>query len=268
MRALRLLPRGPGPRPRRPRGRAGGEVARRRCSSTSRACARDSCTCRSTAPTRKGRWATSSRTPSPAPSSRSRSRCRGSCRWPRGWASGTSSRSTSTAPAASWRPRAARRKRFATVHAPRRRPRGDPLHLGDDGALQGRDDHAPQPRLQRDACCTPSGGSGPDDVLVHMLPLFHVHGLFVACHCVLMNGTAMRFHAKFDARRALADFGRSTVFMGVPTFYTRLLGGGGTGPRGAAGACGSSSRARRRCWPRRTRSSRSAPATASSSATG
>jgi malonyl-CoA/methylmalonyl-CoA synthetase len=66
-------------------------------------------------------------------------------------------------------------------------------------------------------------GFRPDDVLVHMLPLFHVHGLFVACHCVLMNGTAMRFHARFDARRALEDFGPSTVFMGVPTFYTRLL---------------------------------------------
>ena len=66
-------------------------------------------------------------------------------------------------------------------------------------------------------------GFGPDDVLVHMLPLFHVHGLFVACHCVLMNGTAMRFHAKFDARRALEDFARSSVFMGVPTFYTRLI---------------------------------------------
>lgn len=66
-------------------------------------------------------------------------------------------------------------------------------------------------------------GFGPADVLVHMLPLFHVHGLFVACHCVLMNGTAMRFHARFDARRAIEDFAASTVFMGVPTFYTRLL---------------------------------------------
>jgi malonyl-CoA/methylmalonyl-CoA synthetase len=63
----------------------------------------------------------------------------------------------------------------------------------------------------------------PDDVLVHMLPLFHVHGLFVASHCILMNGSAMRFHARFDAARALADFADSTVFMGVPTFYTRLL---------------------------------------------
>lgn len=66
-------------------------------------------------------------------------------------------------------------------------------------------------------------GFRPDDVLVHMLPLFHVHGLFVASHCVLVNGTAMRFHAKFEARQAVADFARSTVFMGVPTFYTRLL---------------------------------------------
>jgi malonyl-CoA/methylmalonyl-CoA synthetase len=68
-----------------------------------------------------------------------------------------------------------------------------------------------------------SWGFGPDDVLVHMLPLFHVHGLFVACHCVLLNGTPMRFHARFDAKRALADFRASTVFMGVPTFYTRLI---------------------------------------------
>jgi len=70
-------------------------------------------------------------------------------------------------------------------------------------------------------------GFRPDDVLIHMLPIFHVHGLFVASHCVLLNGTAMRFHAKFDARRALAEFRASTVFMGVPTFYTRLLGENG-----------------------------------------
>ena len=66
-------------------------------------------------------------------------------------------------------------------------------------------------------------GFGPADVLIHMLPLFHVHGLFVACHCVLMNGTAMRFHARFDAPRAIEEFAASTVFMGVPTFYARLL---------------------------------------------
>ncbi|HET9576445.1 MAG TPA: malonyl-CoA synthase [Usitatibacter sp.] len=66
-------------------------------------------------------------------------------------------------------------------------------------------------------------GFRPGDVLVHMLPLFHVHGLFVACHCMLLNGSAMRFHPKFDAKRAIADFAHSTVFMGVPTLYTRLL---------------------------------------------
>ena len=49
-------------------------------------------------------------------------------------------------------------------------------------------------------------GFRPEDVLVHMLPLFHVHGLFVACHCVLMNGTSMRFHPRFDAKRAIDDF--------------------------------------------------------------
>jgi malonyl-CoA/methylmalonyl-CoA synthetase len=66
-------------------------------------------------------------------------------------------------------------------------------------------------------------GFGEGDVLVHMLPLFHVHGLFVASHCVLLNGTAMRFHPRFDPARAIDDFAASTIFMGVPTFYTRLL---------------------------------------------
>ena len=64
---------------------------------------------------------------------------------------------------------------------------------------------------------------GPDDVLLHMLPIFHVHGLFVACHCVLMNGTAMFFESKFDPARALKLLPESTVFMGVPTYYVRLL---------------------------------------------
>jgi malonyl-CoA/methylmalonyl-CoA synthetase len=73
-------------------------------------------------------------------------------------------------------------------------------------------------------------GFRPDDLLIHMLPLFHVHGLFVACHCTLVNGSAMRFHPRFDARQALAEFAVSTVFMGVPTFYTRLLAEPALGP--------------------------------------
>jgi len=63
----------------------------------------------------------------------------------------------------------------------------------------------------------------PGDVLLHMLPIFHVHGLFVACHCALLNGSAMFFEPKFDAARAMQLLPQATVFMGVPTYYVRLL---------------------------------------------
>ena len=66
-------------------------------------------------------------------------------------------------------------------------------------------------------------GFKPGDVLLHALPLFHVHGLFVACHTALLNGSRMIFHAKFDARVAIDALPRATVFMGVPTMYVRLL---------------------------------------------
>jgi malonyl-CoA/methylmalonyl-CoA synthetase len=66
-------------------------------------------------------------------------------------------------------------------------------------------------------------GFKPGDRLLHMLPIFHVHGLFVAIHCSLMNGTPMFFEPKFDAKRAIALLPRTTVFMGVPTYYVRLL---------------------------------------------
>ena len=61
------------------------------------------------------------------------------------------------------------------------------------------------------------------DVLLHALPLFHVHGLFVACHGALLNGSKMIFLSKFDAADVLRLLPRSTVFMGVPTYYVRLL---------------------------------------------
>jgi malonyl-CoA/methylmalonyl-CoA synthetase len=67
-------------------------------------------------------------------------------------------------------------------------------------------------------------GFGPSDVLLHALPLFHVHGLFVAAHCALLSGGSMLFHNRFDTQAALRDLKRTTVFMGVPTFYVRLLG--------------------------------------------
>jgi malonyl-CoA/methylmalonyl-CoA synthetase len=62
-----------------------------------------------------------------------------------------------------------------------------------------------------------------DDVLLHALPLYHVHGLFVASHCALLSGARMLWHAKFDARRVMASLPHTTVMMGVPTFYSRLL---------------------------------------------
>ena len=61
------------------------------------------------------------------------------------------------------------------------------------------------------------------DVLLHALPIFHIHGLFVACHCVLLNGSKMIFLEKFDVPTVLKYLPRSTVMMGVPTFYVRLL---------------------------------------------
>jgi malonyl-CoA/methylmalonyl-CoA synthetase len=64
---------------------------------------------------------------------------------------------------------------------------------------------------------------GRQDVLLHALPLFHVHGLFVASHAALLAGARMLFLPKFDAAQVLERLPRSTVFMGVPTYYTRLL---------------------------------------------
>jgi malonyl-CoA/methylmalonyl-CoA synthetase len=61
------------------------------------------------------------------------------------------------------------------------------------------------------------------DVLLHALPIYHVHGLFVACHCVLLSGSRMLWLAKFDPAEVRALLPRATVMMGVPTYYTRLL---------------------------------------------
>ena len=61
------------------------------------------------------------------------------------------------------------------------------------------------------------------DVLLHALPIYHVHGLFVACHCALLSGSRMLWLPKFDAHEVRGLLPRATVMMGVPTFYTRLL---------------------------------------------
>lgn len=62
-----------------------------------------------------------------------------------------------------------------------------------------------------------------DDVLLHALPVFHTHGLFVATNCALIVGAPMVFLSRFDPDPVLRALGRCTVMMGVPTFYTRLL---------------------------------------------
>ncbi|WP_310532923.1 malonyl-CoA synthase [Novosphingobium sp.] len=62
-----------------------------------------------------------------------------------------------------------------------------------------------------------------DDVLLHALPIFHTHGLFVATNIVLASGAQMIFLPAFDAAQVLAALPRATAMMGVPTFYIRLL---------------------------------------------
>ena len=61
------------------------------------------------------------------------------------------------------------------------------------------------------------------DVLLHALPIYHVHGLFVALHCALLSGARVIFQKGFAAENAIARLSDATVMMGVPTYYTRLL---------------------------------------------
>ena len=62
------------------------------------------------------------------------------------------------------------------------------------------------------------------DRLIHALPIFHTHGLFVAMNTCLLAGAQVRFMAAFDVDAIIEELPRSTMLMGVPTFYTRLLG--------------------------------------------
>lgn len=61
------------------------------------------------------------------------------------------------------------------------------------------------------------------DVLLHALPVFHVHGLFIALGCVLLSGASMRWLDKFQADRVIEELPHCSVMMGVPTYYSRLL---------------------------------------------
>jgi len=62
-----------------------------------------------------------------------------------------------------------------------------------------------------------------EDVLLHALPIFHVHGLFVAIGCALYSGASMCWLEKFNVEKIIANLPSCSVLMGVPTYYTRLL---------------------------------------------
>jgi len=74
-----------------------------------------------------------------------------------------------------------------------------------------------------------------DDVLIHILPIYHVHGLFVALHGALLAGASVLFERGFDPDRVIAHLARATVLMGVPTHYTRLTAHPGLSSQAAAG---------------------------------
>jgi malonyl-CoA/methylmalonyl-CoA synthetase len=71
------------------------------------------------------------------------------------------------------------------------------------------------------------------DVLLHALPIFHIHGLFVALNTAMLNASEVLFLPKFDADDVRRLLPRASVMMGVPTFYTRLL----ADPRFGAADC-------------------------------
>lgn len=66
-------------------------------------------------------------------------------------------------------------------------------------------------------------GFTSSDVLLHALPMFHTHGLFIALNCTLMTGSQVRYLSRFDADAVIDELPAASVMMGVPTYYTRLL---------------------------------------------
>ncbi|MDG2301636.1 MAG: AMP-binding protein [Acidimicrobiales bacterium] len=67
-------------------------------------------------------------------------------------------------------------------------------------------------------------GFESEDILLHCLPIFHVHGLFVALHCAMLSASEVIFLNKFDPESIISNMSEATVMMGVPTHYARLLG--------------------------------------------
>ena len=107
-----------------------------------------------------------------------------------------------------------------------------------------------------------------DDVLLHALPIYHTHGLFVATNVTLLAGASMIFLPKFDRRPGHpADAARATTMMGVPTFYTRLLAEPGADARRDRAYAAVHFRLGAAAGRHPSRIRASAPATPSSSAT-
>ena len=127
-----------------------------------------------------------------------------------------------------------RAAQFGTEHAPARRLAGELAAILYTSGTTGRSKGAmlTHGNLLSNALTlkdywgwrTPAEGG---DVLIHALPIFHVHGLFVASHGALLAGAKMLWLGRFDAKRVIALLPRATVFMGVPTLYVRLLGEAG-----------------------------------------
>lgn len=78
-------------------------------------------------------------------------------------------------------------------------------------------------------------GFSERDRLLHGLPFFHVHGLFISLHCALVSGASVIWLPRFDPALVLEELPRATVFMGVPTYYSRLLEREGLNPERCAG---------------------------------
>ena len=107
----------------------------------------------------------------------------------------------------------------------------------------------------------------PGDVLLHILPIFHIHGLFVALHTAMLNASEVLFHTRFEVEQVRADLPKATVMMGVPTHYSRLLADPGFG-RTTARTSVSSPVARPHCRSRCSTTSSGGPVIRSASATG
>ena len=80
-------------------------------------------------------------------------------------------------------------------------------------------------------CLVEYWGFSEKDRLLHVLPIFHVHGLFVALSCILLTGGTMRWADKFTPNYVNQYLPECTVMMGVPTYYTRLLSNAGFGKK-------------------------------------